>query len=260
MKIREPAVAGLFYAAGADRLRHDCASLVAAADNPTGPAPKALIVPHAGYVYSGPIAANAYARLLPEAHQIRRVVLLGPAHRVFLDGMAIPDDDGFATPLGTVLLDRDALASISDLARVCISNAAHRGEHSLEVQLPLLQTVLADFSLVPIVVGQCEPRAVANVIDALWGGPETLIVISSDLSHYHPYAEATELDTRTCDRIRHKATTLTGYEACGAHALNGLMNSRHCESVTVDLVDMRNSGDTSGDRTRVVGYGSFVLH
>ncbi len=260
MNIREPAVAGMFYAGRADRLRRDVESLLGNADERPGAVPKAIIVPHAGYVYSGPIAAAAYRLLAPARHDIRRVALFGPAHRVYLDGMAVPATDAFATPLGTVRLDRDALDEIESLPGLCVSEAAHRDEHSLEVQLPLLQTVLAQFTLVPVVVGQCEPELVAAAIDALWGGPETLIVISSDLSHYLPYDQATEIDAKTCGRILRKSTTLTGDEACGAQAINGLMRARHCESLRVAAVDVRNSGDTAGDKSRVVGYGSFILH
>jgi len=260
MNIREPAVAGMFYPAGADQLERTVRSLLDDAGAKPGPAPKAMIVPHAGYIYSGPVAAAAYRLLTPARQTIRRVVLLGPAHRVYLDGMAVPAADGFATPLGTVPVAQAARRNICDLPGVDVSDLAHRDEHSLEVQLPFLQAVLDDFELLPIVVGQCEPDRVAGVIDAVWGGPETLIVISSDLSHYLPYAEASEIDASTCARILSKATTLTGNEACGACAVNGLMSAQQCAQLAVAAVDLRNSGDTAGDKSRVVGYGSFILH
>lgn len=260
MNVREPAVAGMFYAGRAEQLRRDVESLLGSGSAPPGKAPKAIIVPHAGYVYSGPIAAAAYRLLAPARNDIHRVALFGPAHRVYLDGMAVPAANAFATPLGTVRLDREALDDIAGLPDVGVSDAAHRDEHSLEVQLPFLQTVLADFTLVPVVVGKCAPERVAAAIDALWGGAETLVVISSDLSHYLPYEQATEVDANTCARILGKSTTLTGHEACGAQAINGLMRARHCEGLNVAAMDVRNSGDTAGDRSRVVGYGSFVLH
>ncbi len=261
MVVREPAVAGTFYPGQPTRLRHELESFLEDAEPVRlAPAPKALIVPHAGYMYSGAVAASVYRRLKPIAAQIRRVVLLGPAHTVYLDGMAIPKVSGFATPLGEIPVDDEAIKVVSSLPGVVYSNAAHSREHSLEVQLPFLQTVLNDFSLVPIVVGRCEADRVAAVIDALWGGPETLILISSDLSHFLSYGEARELDGSTCKRIVDKSSDLTGEEACGAHAINGLMRSRHCQALSVEVVDLRNSGDTAGDRRRVVGYGAFALN
>jgi len=261
MVVREPAVAGTFYPGQPTRLRHELERFLEDAEPlKAAPPPKALIVPHAGYMYSGAVAASVYRRLRPIAAQIRRVVLLGPAHTVYLEGMAIPQVSGFATPLGEVPVDDEAIKAISSLPGVVYSNVAHAREHSLEVQLPFLQTVLNDFSLVPIVVGRCEADQVAAVIDALWGGPETLILISSDLSHFLSYGEARELDGSTCKRIVDKSWDLSGDEACGAHAINGLMRSRHCQTLSVEVVDLRNSGDTAGDRRRVVGYGAFALH
>lgn len=260
MNAREPAVAGVFYPAGARQLRRDVGVLLRKAGTQSGPVPKAMILPHAGYVYSGPVAAQAYCLLSAARQDIRRVVLFGPAHCVYLEGMAVPTNDGFATPLGTVPVDRTMIAEISELPGVCVSDAAHKDEHSLEVQLPFLQTVLEDFKLVPIVVGQCAPALVATVMDAVWGGPETLIVVSSDLSHFHSYNQAKQVDANTCSRILSKATTLSGQEACGAHAINGLMHAAHCRPLQVEAVDVRNSGDTCGDKDRVVGYGAFILH
>jgi len=260
MNVREPAVAGMFYPAGASQLKQDVGVLLRDAVTQSGPVPKAMILPHAGYVYSGPVAAGAYRLLSPARQDIRRVVLIGPAHRVYLEGMAVPTHDGFVTPLGTVSIDRMTIAEISKLPGVCVSYAAHKDEHSLEVQLPFLQTVLEDFELVPIVVGQCAPALVATVVDAVWGGPETLIVVSSDLSHFLSYNQAKQIDANTCRQILSKATTLSGEEACGAHAINGLMQAGHCRDLRVEAVDMCNSGDTSGDKDRVVGYGAFILH
>jgi len=260
MTVREPAVAGMFYPAGAEQLQQEVSALLRNAETKAGPAPKALIVPHAGYIYSGPVAAAAYRLLAPAKHAIRRVVLFGPAHRTYLDGMAVPAADSFSTPLGNVSLDQAMIGEVVKLPGVRVSDAAHKDEHSLEVQLPFLQTVLEKFTLVPIVVGQCAATLVANVMDAVWGGLETLIVVSSDLSHYLPYDQARLVDKNTCERILSGAAALSGDEACGANAINGLLSSNHFRQLQVEAIDVRNSGDTCGDKTRVVGYGAFILH
>ncbi len=260
MTNRPPAVAGQFYPADATQLQHTVAELLRATSTGERTPPKAMIVPHAGYRYSGAVAASAYRQLAPARHRIRRVVLIGPAHHVFVPGMAVPAADTFATPLGAIPVDRDAIASIADLPGVCVSDAAHAPEHSLEVQLPFLQETLDAFTLVPIVVGHCAPERVAAVIDTLWGGPETLIVVSSDLSHFHASDEARRRDRATCRQILARATTLDGDDACGAYAINGLMQSQSTRSLTIEALDTCNSGDTSGATDRVVGYGAFVLH
>jgi len=260
MIVREPAVAGMFYAARPEQLRQELSSLLCNANAPAGSPPKALIVPHAGYIYSGPVAATAYQSIASVKQRINRVVLFGPAHRVYLQGMAVPGADEFATPLGNIPLATATLAEIAALPGVCVSDVAHRDEHSLEVQLPFLQMVLDAFELVPVVVGQCDPGLVADVLETVWGGPETLIVISSDLSHYLPYAQAQQIDAGTCRKIIAKVTNLSGEEACGAYALNGLLSTAQCRDLQVEAMDLRNSGDTSGDRDRVVGYGAFILH
>jgi hypothetical protein len=255
-----PAVAGLFYEADAGRLERHIAALMKNVRPLAEPAPRALIVPHAGYVYSGKTAAAAYACLAPIRNSVRRVLLFGPAHRVYLEGMAIPAADRFATPLGEVPLDREGAARIARLPEVCVSEEAHRQEHSLEVQLPFLQYVLGEFSLVPVVVGRCAPRTVAAAMDALWDEPGTLLIVSTDLSHFHPYDDARRIDTATCQQLLARSTSLNGEQACGAHALNGLMHSARRRSLQVEVLDLCNSGDTAGDRERVVGYGSFRLH
>lgn len=264
MNVRKAAVAGLFYEAGRRQLQQQVNTLLDAASvNSAAPdrnPPKVLIVPHAGYMYCGPIAARAYRCLLPRRDDIERVVLLGPAHRVYLQGMAIPSVEAFATPLGEVPLDRDSIDTISALPGVCESDEAHRQEHSLEVQLPFLQSVVGKFALVPVVVGHCEPDTVAAVVDALWGGPETLVVVSTDLSHFHSYDEAAMLDARTCERLLAGATDLDGEDACGARALNGLMRSQRCRQLAIELLGLCNSGDSVGSKDRVVGYGAFALH
>lgn len=254
---RPPAVAGLFYPAEPQALRTNLARLLA--ENPaTGPAAaKALIAPHAGYIYSGPVAARAY-NLLPPG--MRRVVLLGPAHRVPLRGLALPTVSAFRTPLGDVPLDLDTLRSLDALPQVLRSDEAHRQEHSLEVQLPFLQARLGEFTLVPLLVGWAEPAAVAEVLERLWGGPETLVIISSDLSHYHSYADAQHLDEATARRIESLQAPLHGEQACGAYPLNGLLTLAKPKHLKVTRLDLRNSGDTAGSRDRVVGYGAWALH
>ena len=252
---RPPAVAGLFYPGDPQTLRAGLAQLLA--ENPAaGPAPKALIAPHAGYIYSGPVAARAY-NLLSDG--VRRVVLLGPAHRVPLRGLALPTVSAFHTPLGDVPLDLDAMRSLDALPQVLRSDEAHRQEHSLEVHLPFLQVRLGEFTLVPLVVGWASPAAVEEVLERLWGGPETLVVISSDLSHYHPYADAQQLDEDTARRIEALRGSLQGEQACGAHPLNGLLSLAKAKHLKVTRLDLRNSGDTAGSRDRVVGYGAWAL-
>ena len=257
MKAREAAVAGLFYPGEAATLGHTVAALLAEAPEDDREA-KAIIVPHAGYPYSGPTAACAY-RLLEGRERIRRVVLLGPAHRVYLQGMALPSVDAFTTPLGDVPIDSDGVQQALELAGTQVSDEAHAAEHSLEVHLPFLQAVLDDFRLVPIVVGVCPAIEVDAVLEALWGGDETLIVVSSDLSHYHAYDDARAIDANTTARIEARDTAIHGEEACGAYALNGLLLAATARGLNVRTLDLRNSGDTAGDKRQVVGYGAYAL-
>ena len=259
--VRPAAVAGSFYPADEAALQaqvRDC--LGTGLTQSSGVPPKLLVVPHAGYVYSGPVAGHAYARLAPWAAQIRRVVLLGPAHRVALRGLAVPAVDAFETPLGRVPIARRAREALADLPQVSRSDRAHALEHSLEVQLPFLQAVLgASFELLPLAVGDASRDEVAEVVDRLWGGDETLIVVSSDLSHYLPYEDAKATDRTTAARIVALATDLDPYEACGAHALNGALAAARRHGLQAELLDLRNSGDTAGDRRRVVGYAALAL-
>ncbi|MCU0937350.1 MAG: AmmeMemoRadiSam system protein B [Gammaproteobacteria bacterium] len=257
--VRRPAVAGMFYPDDPRELRESVQALLAAAPA-LGPAPKALIAPHAGYVYSGPTAAVAYARLVPARETIRRVVLLGPSHRVPFAGIAACRADVFETPLGRIPVDTGALDQIADLPQVQALDAAHLREHSLEVQLPFLQVVLRDFALVPLVVGDASPDQVAQVLDRLWGGPETLIVVSSDLSHYHDYATAQRLDRETSRLIEGLSRAeLHGEQACGCRPINGLLRAARSHGLGAALLDLRNSGDTAGPRDRVVGYGAYAF-
>jgi len=258
MKTRPAAVAGLFYPAEAATLETTVTRMLGAAPEAYDGA-KAIIAPHAGYQYSGPTAACAYRLLEDRRDRIRRVVLLGPAHRVYLQGMAVPSVDAFATPLGNVPIDTDAVQTALELPGVQVSDEAHAQEHSLEVHLPFLQTVLDDFSLVPIVVGVCPAVEVEAVLEALWGGDETLIVVSSDLSHFHSYADARQIDEHTTARIEACESNLHGEDACGAYAINGLMLAAKVHGMQVRTLDVRNSGDTAGDRSRVVGYGAYAI-
>ncbi|MDE2118867.1 MAG: AmmeMemoRadiSam system protein B [Betaproteobacteria bacterium] len=256
--IRPAAVAGLFYPGEADALTRDVRAMLAAA-RPNKLIPKALIAPHAGYIYSGPVAASAYAVLKDIAPRIRRVVLLGPTHRVAVHGLALPGADAFATPLGIVQVDAAAAQAIARLPQVKVSQQAHAQEHSLEVQLPFLQAVLPDFKLLPLAVGMATPEEVAEVLEALWGGDETLIVVSSDLSHYLPYDTARQVDASSTQGILALKHPLSHEQACGATPINGLILAARRHHLTPHLLDLRNSGDTAGPRDGVVGYASFAF-
>ena len=222
--------------------------------------PKVLIVPHAGYIYSGGVAAHAYDELAAARGTVKRVVLFGPAHHVAGRGLALPECEAFETPLGRIPLDTAGIAALADLKQVVRSAAAHSHEHSLEVQLPFLQKVLGNFSLIPFAAGAALTEEVVAVIERLWGGPETLIVISTDLSHYHAYDEARRLDGATLERIAAFAADLNYEEACGATALNGLLQVAQQKKLTIRLLAACNSGDTAGGKDRVVGYASFALY
>lgn len=258
--VRQPAVAGAFYSGNGQVLANDIESFLDATTPVTGQvSPKAIIVPHAGYVYSGQTAAIAYARLAAGRKTIKRVILLGPVHRVPVRGLALPGADAFATPLGEIELDQAAIASIAHLNQVVVSPAAHAQEHSLEVQLPFLQTVLDDFKLVPLAVGDATPAEVAEVLDILWGGLETVIVISSDLSHFLPYEVAQTVDQETVHNILNMKGTLTHHQACGGTPVNGMVLAARRHHLKPQLLDLCNSGDTAGDKNRVVGYASFMF-
>ena len=257
LRVRRSAVAGSFYPDDS----HALASLVdrligeARTAMPAGaPVPKALIVPHAGYIYSGPIAASGYARIAGARGRVTRVVLLGPAHRVWFEGVAWPDADRFETPLGSVRTPSEDIADVSTNAR------AHAGEHSLEVHLPFLQRVLGDVEVMPLLVGGASTDRVASVLDSLWGGPDTLIVISSDLSHYHSWWEAVKIDAGSSRQIEELRAPLTHDQACGATPVNGLLVAAQKRQMRVERLDVRNSGDTAGLRDQVVGYGAFAFY
>ena len=252
----------MFYPGANRELAQNLAQMLGAAahDAPERAVPKAIIAPHAGYIYSGPVAASVYALLAPARSSISRVVLLGPTHRVAVRGLALPGCDAFATPLGTVRVDAQSVEALAGLPQVVVSAQAHALEHSLEVHVPFLQVVLEQFKLVPLAVGRASAREVAEVIELLWGGPETLVVVSSDLSHYLGYQDAQAVDRATAQAILALATDLSHEQACGATPVAGLADVARRRALKPELIDLRNSGDTAGDKSRVVGYGSFAFY
>lgn len=258
---RPAAVAGAFYPDDPRVLATQVAAYVAQAA-PAGEegAPKAVIAPHAGYRYSGPVAGSAYARLASLAGRITRVVLVGPAHRLWIGGMAIPSVARFDSPLGAVALDGPCLAQLARLPGMELSDAAHAREHSLEVHLPFLRAALGEFRLVPIVMGDARAQDVDAVLETLWGGNETLVVVSSDLSHFLDYDAARRKDGATAEAIVALDAHLDHEEACGATAINGLLRIARRRGLGAKALDLRNSGDTAGGRDRVVGYGAFAFH
>jgi len=255
--VRPPAVAGYFYPQDPDELRQMVSGYLSKAQA-EGPPPKALIAPHAGYIYSGAVAAAAYATLQLISKTISRVILLGPAHRVYIRGLALSRATHFASPLGRIEVDQAAVRLLLKLPQVSISDAAHEQEHSLEVHLPFLQLVLDYFLIVPLVVGEASPQEVAEVLELLWGDKETLIVISSDLSHYHDYETARKIDQITTRAIENLQLDKIGsQQACGCRPMCGLLQVARNMKLQVRTLDVRNSGDTAGSRDRVVGYGAY---
>jgi len=259
-RVRPPAVAGAFYPADPARLRAEVAALLAAAAPPAAPPPAALIVPHAGYFYSGPVAATAYSLLARTRPEVRRVVMVGPSHFAWLDGLALPGASALATPLGEVPADSEAEARARRHPGVGASPAAHAREHSLEVQLPFLQMTLAGFSAVALLCGQVQPEQVAPVIEEFLGEEGTLVLISSDLTHYLPYEEARRRDEETARAVeRLDPGGLDQDSACGLVGVQALLLAGRRRGLGATRLDLRNSGDTAGDRHRVVGYGAFAL-
>ncbi|HEV2758273.1 MAG TPA: AmmeMemoRadiSam system protein B [Acidimicrobiales bacterium] len=256
--MREPAVAGLFYPADPDELRIAVEQALAGAA--AGPVPKAIVAPHAGYAYSAPVAASAYARVAPARGRVSRVVLLGPAHRAPVRAVAASSANAFATPLGLVRVDVERRDALVDAGLVVVRDDAHAGEHSLEVHLPFLQVALGDVAVLPLAVGHIDARQVADVLEALWGDDRTLVVVSTDLSHYHDHHTATGLDRRTAAAVvARRPEQLGPYDACGVVALQGLLVAATLHDLQVELLDLRTSADTAGDPGRVVGYGAFAL-
>lgn len=258
--IRQAAVAGSFYPAEPNKLQNMVHNFLANAKEDS-PIPKAIIAPHAGYIYSGPIAANAYACLAKACSTINRVVLVGASHHVYFKTIAASGADYFVTPLGQIKVDQEAIAKVSAFADVQIFNEAHFAEHSLEVQLPFLQILLKNFSIVPLLVGATASQQIAKAIEVLWGGPETLIIISSDLSHYYDYKTAQKLDKQTAQAIIDlNPQDLQEQQACGLLPIKGLLEVAIKKHLTARIIDLRNSGDTSGPKNQVVGYGAFHFY
>ncbi len=255
--IRKPAVAGLFYPEDAMAVSSMIAMLLGDSSE-KGSVPKAVIVPHAGWMYSGSMAALAYNLVASGRHQITKVVMVGPAHRVAISGLATCSCKIWRTPLGDVQVEYPQ--NVLDLPNVKENDTAHRQEHSLEVQVPFLQSVLDNFSIMPFVAGRATGEEVADVLDAVWGGPETLIVISSDLSHYLSYGQARELDRVTVNQINELRGPITHAQACGATPVNGLIEVAKRRKMSIQLLGWNNSGDTAGDKARVVGYSAFALY
>jgi len=259
--VRTPVVAGTFYPAISHELKNMVQNFLAKVKPKSAPVPKAIIAPHAGYIYSGPIAASVYARLAPARDIITKVVLLGPSHRIRMRGIAASGMQQFATPLGNIPLDNQAIEAILTLPQVTILDQAHAYEHSLEVQLPFLQEILANFTLIPLVVGEETPEKIGEVIEKLWGGPETLIVISSDLSHYLEYLTAQKMDKLTSTAIENLCSEDIHHEqACGRNPINGLLHVAKIRGMQAKTIDLRNSGDTAGSKDQVVGYGAYVFN
>lgn len=258
-KVRQPAFAGMFYPSNPIELASVARSYISDANPVSCEAPaKAFVLPHAGYVYSGPVAGTGYRVMEHERAVIRRIILLGPSHRMAFRGLALSAANSFATPLGEVTVDEAGISKALDLPGVRILEEAHAHEHGLEVHLPFLQTALDQFILMPLVVGEASATEVSAVLEALWGGAETRIVISSDLSHYYDHTTAQQLDQQTAEDILN-LRPVQATRACGAHALNGLLHSARTHSLRPRVLDLRNSGDTAGDKSRVVGYGAFAF-
>lgn len=259
--IRPPAVAGMFYPDNPDILRdmieQDLAQVTSTS---VATVPKVLIVPHAGYIYSGSIVANAFVLLKPYRKLIKRVIIIGPSHRVGFNGVAISSADAFDTPLGVIPVDKEAQAKLSEMAGVHIIDQAHAAEHSLEVQLPFLQYILDKFTIIPIVAGDADPQLIAKIIKTLWGGSESLIVISSDLSHFHQYQAAQQLDQATSQAILDlNVNEIDSQHACGCVGIKGLLTFAHRHPLEASMIDLKNSGDTAGTKDSVVGYGAYLF-
>jgi len=259
-RVRQPAVAGLFYPSDREELANSVDELLSeSAAGATQVPAKAVIAPHAGHVYSGAIAAVAYTGLARDAAGVRRVVILGPTHRAYVRGLALAGVDAFETPLGRLEVDREAVALLADLPQVVTSPSAHAREHSIEVHLPFVQRAFGPHvRIVPLAVGEASPDEVAEVLERLWGGDETRIVISSDLSHFLTYGDARVVDVATARKIV-ALEPVRPEEACGARPVNGLLALARRRGLRLELLDLRSSGDTAGSRDEVVGYGAFAV-
>jgi len=258
MKYREPAVAGSFYSKSKEALQLELTDLMPIAPN-SGLDVKALIVPHAGYFYSGAVAAHAFSYIRELEIKPKKVILLGPNHRVGLSGCAIPSYEDFITPLGKVPVDRKLCNKLVEKGLVIENDNVHTWEHSLEVQLPFLQHCLGDFDILPILVGQSEAENIVTILTFLLEQDDFLIIVSSDLSHFHPQATAVQIDENTIDKIINMDYNLEPNQACGCHALNGFLSLAQAKEWNIKLVNKANSGKLNNIKNEVVGYASFVL-
>jgi MEMO1 family protein len=259
-RVQPAVVAGMFYPADPEQLRSDIRQYLQQAGAQTTVPPKALIAPHAGYIYSGPVAGNAYIQLASRSGLITRVVILAPAHRVAFSGIAYASAKAFRTPLGDIDVDLEALSSVAGLPQLQQRDDAFRNEHSIEVHLPFLQETLSDFKIIPLLVGDATPVQVDEVLELLWGGSETLILISSDLSHYLSYDVARKIDREATEAIESlNPDGLSFHHACGRTPVSGLLLAARRHRLKVETLDLRSSGDTAGSRDRVVGYGAYAL-
>ena len=259
--VRLPAVAGQFYTSNPVELKQQINNFLQHAEMSQEAPPKAIIAPHAGYIYSGPVAATAYKTLESIKAKIRQVVIMSPAHRYGFRGIAWSQADYFRTPLGDIPVDKKAITKLDDLEYVMPLEKAFEGEHALEVHLPFLQVSLEEFSILPFIVGMASPQQVAEVLNRLWGDEQTLIVISSDLSHFHEYHQAQQQDKRTSNNIEAlNYEAIAGEDACGTYPLSGLLLTARQKQLHASVLDLRNSGDTAGDKNSVVGYGAYIVN
>jgi MEMO1 family protein len=259
LSVRRPAVAGSFYPRGPRELEETIKALMPRASKSGESGLVGVVAPHAGYAYSGPVAASAFADISASGQDFDRVLLIGPPHYVPVPGIAAPSSQAFATPLGDIEIDQDAITALLDAGLVSVDDRAHAPEHSLEVELPFLQHVLGRFTLIPLLVGDASPQQVASVIGSVLD-ERTLLVVSTDLSHYLDDASARARDLKSAETIeRFDFTRLGPYDACGFASLNGALCAGQQQSWRIERLDLRNSGDTSGDRSRVVGYGAWAF-
>ncbi|MGI2261176.1 AmmeMemoRadiSam system protein B [Shewanella sp. GXUN23E] len=257
IKVRPTAVAGRFYHSDAATLRAELDGWLEPL--PADPSIRAIVVPHAGYQFSGKVAAQAYRYIRALGERVRRVILVGPAHTMAFDGLALPSADLFVTPLGNVEIDKSLVAKLRDEPKVTVYDLPHAKEHCLEVQLPFLQQALGQFSLLPLLYSRVTPWYLEEMMAKVWDPADTLLVISSDLSHYHEYDEACGLDARSMAMIEEGVPRLTPQQACGATGINALLHLAQHRGWQFERLDYQNSGDTGGNKQRVVGYVSYVV-
>jgi AmmeMemoRadiSam system protein B len=256
--VRRPAVAGTFYPGEPAALRRTTAGFLATARRATAVGVRAIIAPHAGYVYSGPVAGEAFAAVKGLRGNLRRAVVIGPTHYVSFRGIAAPSATAFTTPLGEMPVEVEAVEEVASLPQMLVDDTPHRPEHALEVELPFLQTNFGALPIIPLVVGRASGEEVAEILAQLWDA-DTLVVVSSDLSHYHDYATAKRIDADTAAAIEGLDERSIGAErACGYLPIRGLLIEARRRGLAVHRRDLRNSGDTAGDRSSVVGYGAWV--